>query len=216
MPNPNYDYLQQHPLIEIINIHWGEESVSLNWVWELTPNGVILGGSCGPPTLERPPAGVATGYITGLTPTAPVHVPAENWNESAQPGNPNPVGLGGGLWEMAWIAEDGSSTIDPVSKIGENAGSIDFPIHGFELNGEIGCYFRPDENPDFGILGVGKLSSGFPVPNTGQIVSLSWPRITITNTETGQVWTKSHYHVNGTFQQISLTITFFDFEQGEG
>lgn len=23
MPNPNYDYLQQHPLIEIINVNWG-------------------------------------------------------------------------------------------------------------------------------------------------------------------------------------------------
>lgn len=29
MPNPNYDYLQQHPLIEIINVNWGVADVGI-------------------------------------------------------------------------------------------------------------------------------------------------------------------------------------------
>lgn len=202
------------PLVRVLNTVWGEPRIiSLNWVWELTPEAVVLGDACTPPVLIRPAAGIATGYITSLTATGPVHVPNEEWTESGAPGNPNSVSFGAGLWEFAWIAEEGVATIDPVNEVGEGAGSIIFPIFGFQLNGEIGCYIRPDENPEFGNTGVGKISTGFPVPNTGQIVSLTWPSISITNIETGETWTNFQYAVNGTFQTITLTLTYNEEEQ---
>lgn len=35
MPNPNYDYLQQHPLIEIINVNWGIVGLGFQIVFEM-------------------------------------------------------------------------------------------------------------------------------------------------------------------------------------
>lgn len=215
MPNTNYDYLQQHPLIEIINIHWGTEDVTLNWLWELTQEspGGDFGGSCSPPTLINPGSGQITGYVTTLRPTDASHQPNPDWTESAAPGEPSTVSFGAAQFETVFISIDGGAFAQNVNKSGSGAGSMDFQIFGLPLNGEEGCYFRPDGNPDVGVYGVASTFTGFPATNTGKIVTLTWPSISIHNSETNQTWTRFRYHVSGLSRAIQLQLTYFEHEQ---
>lgn len=222
MPNPSYDYLQQHPLIEIINIHWGEEDVTLNWAWFFEPiAGSFSGGNpdrtCSPPSFLRNGLLQVTGHMVGLHTEGVAHNPSDDWDVIGAPSNPGDVSVGALLYEAIWFGNSGIAFLTGPFFDGQNAGSAVVPVWGTTLNAVEGCYFRPDGNPDVGEWGIGLPPNTGPpnASNTGVTTSFSWPALVLKHKESGVEWSKSRWHVSVAFRTIQLQVTWLESEQGE-
>lgn len=214
------------PLIRVVNVSYGEDTViTLNWGFFFnTIGGGMSGGnadgSCSPPLLPFEGIIQVTGYVIGmrLDQATDQADELEDWDVIGSPSTPPDISVPAFQYENIWFGASPGAFLTGPFKSGKNFGdSGPIGVYATSLNGEEGCYFRPDGNPDFGLWGVGLPPNQGP-PNateTGATTSFSWPAIKLKHKESGEEWTKSRWNMSVAHSLIALSVTWREEDQND-
>lgn len=190
MPNPFYDYLQQHPLIEIINVNWGKKGAFLQIVYRFRSTGSGILDLPQQPSTRSETEPHSNQWTTGF--------------EVFEDGRLQGAGVNpdGSVIEMEIIGNVtlsgstnlsfgtgttlGPSILIPTNyiKAGRGAGSDSFDITATLLNADIQYYGILFPIPTMGFAGYG-------VTGTGQIIggiAITWDNLKVRIVDTDEIY----------------------------